>query len=230
MDSRRSLRERTSRRNLRLLVTEQIRLAIFNGQFEPGQILSDTDLAHWLDASRQPIRDALYELERIGLVEIFPQRFTRVVTAEPDENGELRSALIGLVMGALSAGRTLTPQGQDALATHINELVERDNEALAAKHPETTWQLVRLLLAASSNPTYQSAVSDIANSLAYRVSIAPQSSPFCATRFRRSLYRLRDATLTGDHLGIQRALENMLHIRPHKAPNAHKLDQARSHI
>lgn len=49
-------------------VTERLRRTIVEGRFSPGDRLREEQLAEALDVSRGPIRDALRELEREGLV------------------------------------------------------------------------------------------------------------------------------------------------------------------
>lgn len=52
--------------------------AIVDGSLAPGERLRDHDLAEWLGVSRTPVREALQRLERVGLVEVSPHRYTRV--------------------------------------------------------------------------------------------------------------------------------------------------------
>jgi DNA-binding GntR family transcriptional regulator len=52
--------------------------AIVDGTLAPGEPLSDAELCGWLGLSRTPVRDALSRLRDEGLVEMVPQRFTRV--------------------------------------------------------------------------------------------------------------------------------------------------------
>jgi DNA-binding GntR family transcriptional regulator len=54
--------------------------AIVNGTLQPGEPLHDEELCAWLGVSRTPLRDALSRLAEDGLVEIAPQRYTRVST------------------------------------------------------------------------------------------------------------------------------------------------------
>ena len=82
--------------------------AIIDGTLEQGERIRDAELAEKLNVSRMPIREALQRLERIGLVEMMPSRFTRVtiVTDEIVQASlayagykcgiELRSALPGM--------------------------------------------------------------------------------------------------------------------------------------
>lgn len=52
--------------------------AIRDGRLQPGQRLRDVELAEALGVSRTPVREALQRLERIGLVEVSANRYTRV--------------------------------------------------------------------------------------------------------------------------------------------------------
>jgi DNA-binding GntR family transcriptional regulator len=52
--------------------------AILDGRLAPGERLRDQELAEWLGVSRTPVREALQRLERVGLVEVSPHRYTRV--------------------------------------------------------------------------------------------------------------------------------------------------------
>lgn len=54
--------------------------AILDGTLAPGARLRDHELAEWLGVSRTPVREALQRLERVGLVEVSPHRYTRVST------------------------------------------------------------------------------------------------------------------------------------------------------
>jgi DNA-binding GntR family transcriptional regulator len=52
--------------------------AIIDGTLAPGERLRDQDLAVRLGVSRTPVREALQRLERTGLVEVVPHKYTRV--------------------------------------------------------------------------------------------------------------------------------------------------------
>lgn len=57
--------------------------AILDGRLAPGEHLRDHELARWLGVSRTPVREALQRLERTGLVEVAPNRYTRVSVPDP---------------------------------------------------------------------------------------------------------------------------------------------------
>jgi DNA-binding GntR family transcriptional regulator len=58
----------TVKRSLADDVVDRLRDAIFHGSFKPGEALREEQLAAMLDVSRGPVREALVQLEREGLV------------------------------------------------------------------------------------------------------------------------------------------------------------------
>jgi DNA-binding GntR family transcriptional regulator len=103
---------------------------LLGGGFGPGQPLSERGLAKQLGIGRTPVREALRDLERCGLVEVLPARGTfvkRPSLADLQEIYEIRYALEG--MAAFSAAkRGATP-----------ELLEYKKKfEKLARNPETT--------------------------------------------------------------------------------------------
>lgn len=63
---------------LRETAYDALRDAIVDGTLAPGELLHDAELCRWLGLSRTPVRAALARLCDDGLVEMAPQRYTRV--------------------------------------------------------------------------------------------------------------------------------------------------------
>ncbi len=51
-----------------------IRDKIISLELEPGAVISDRELASWMNLSRTPVREALLDLAKVKIVEIYPQR------------------------------------------------------------------------------------------------------------------------------------------------------------
>lgn len=68
------LLERMPTENTRNYVLRILLHNISNLTLEPGQKISENEIAEILNISRTPIREALIELSKIDLVEIYPQR------------------------------------------------------------------------------------------------------------------------------------------------------------
>ncbi len=67
-------------RQLRKLVADQLRAAILEGRYKPGEWLRQEKLAQELKVSQMPVREALKELAAEGLIEHIPYRGARVVS------------------------------------------------------------------------------------------------------------------------------------------------------
>ena len=109
-------------RDLRGEVYKILREGITTGGLEPGRQLKENDLVAELDVSRTPIREALNQLSKEGLVEIIPRRgaFVRRWTkAEALEILLIREALEGLA-GRLAAPK-MTPEAIDALEALMSD-------------------------------------------------------------------------------------------------------------
>jgi DNA-binding GntR family transcriptional regulator len=79
--------------------TDEIAKLIFSGTVIPGQRLIEQELARQLNVSRIPIREALRELSRDGLVRLVPRRgafVARMNRADVAELFEVRATLEGL--------------------------------------------------------------------------------------------------------------------------------------
>lgn len=97
-------------RDLRGEVYKILRNSITSGELEPGMRLKETELVEELAVSRTPIREALNQLSKEGLVEIIPRKGAYVKRWGKDEALEvliLRETLEGL------AGRLATSKMTD---------------------------------------------------------------------------------------------------------------------
>ncbi len=79
------------RRGLAEEVADRIRDAIFTGVYAPGAQLREVELAHALEVSRGPVREALLRLESEGLVHSAWHRGTTVTALSPADVAELDS-------------------------------------------------------------------------------------------------------------------------------------------
>ncbi|WP_431030865.1 GntR family transcriptional regulator [Plantibacter sp. RU18] len=112
------------RKSLRAVAGERIRAAIFDGTLEPGEHLNDADLQGWLGISRTPIREALNDLARVGLIEMAAQKYTRVAVALPEARIEILQTMSALVGGVVRVTvPTLTTERQQALVASLEDLL-----------------------------------------------------------------------------------------------------------
>jgi len=100
------------RETLAVRVANQLSRLIITGRLAPGTKLVETGLARRLGVSRAPLREAVKELERIGLVTKESRRGARVVeltARDVKEIYEVKAMLEGLA-ARLAAERTTTPE------------------------------------------------------------------------------------------------------------------------
>lgn len=128
--------------------------AIIDGSLAAGERLRDHDLARRLGVSRTPVREALQRLERVGLVEVAPNRYTRVSIPSQKSREDVREFL---VLAASNAARFAIRRGtQEELATAV-DLADAVVEASAADDyhgiVETSSRLFAHLMFTAGNTT-----------------------------------------------------------------------------
>ncbi|MFP3467526.1 GntR family transcriptional regulator [Leifsonia sp. SIMBA_070] len=118
------------RRLLRDVVYTRLYDGILDGTLEPGETLLDEKLTAWLGVSRTPIREALMKLADIGLVEMAPNRYTRVA---PIDLKAIDEAIY--VTGLLHehAARTIVPTLDTATVGRLEKAQKEVRKAAKAR-------------------------------------------------------------------------------------------------
>lgn len=102
------------------LVVRQLRLAITTGELKPDMALSEPTLAAQLGVSRSPIREALIQLEREGLIRFDHRGRTRVCSMNAEDFTEISSMRVALEsLGASWAARHWTAENTRAVEENI---------------------------------------------------------------------------------------------------------------
>jgi DNA-binding GntR family transcriptional regulator len=110
-------------RELWEVVCAEIRDLIIGGEFTPGEPLAEAALAARFAVSRGPVRTALMELERVGLVTAVPRRGMQVATFERTDIDELFDVTLGLErMAARTAAEIATPEQVRRLHELLDDL------------------------------------------------------------------------------------------------------------
>ena len=92
--------------NLRDRVSQALRSAIISGEMEPGVVYSAPSLAARFGVSATPVREAMLDLVREGMVTIVPNkgfRVTEVDDASLDQTTQIRQLLEPPVVGRVTA-------------------------------------------------------------------------------------------------------------------------------
>ncbi|HQZ32935.1 MAG TPA: GntR family transcriptional regulator [Ilumatobacteraceae bacterium] len=108
-DSTIALRVGRAHQPLRRAVYHEVQRRIVDGRLQQGERIYEDQLAHELDVSRNPVREALQALEAEGFVELEPRRGARVAViseARANDLFEMREALEGMVARLAALRRT----------------------------------------------------------------------------------------------------------------------------
>ncbi|WP_345763404.1 GntR family transcriptional regulator [Diaminobutyricibacter sp. McL0608] len=138
-----------SDRNISDKVADELRAAIEEGTFAPGERLVERKLAVQLGVSHIPVREALARLAEEGLVEREPRRGARVACLTADELAEISDLRIVLEVYVAERAQVLwTPQSEATLRTIVTEMSVaaqhgRADEmfALDRRFHETLWEM-----------------------------------------------------------------------------------------
>jgi DNA-binding GntR family transcriptional regulator len=118
------------RRLLRDVVYNRLYDGILDGTLEPGETLLDEKLTAWLGVSRTPIREALMKLADIGLVEMAPNRYTRVA---PIDLKAIDEAIYTTGLLHEHAARTIVPTLDNAAVTRLDKAQKEVRKAAKAR-------------------------------------------------------------------------------------------------
>ncbi|HYJ12238.1 MAG TPA: GntR family transcriptional regulator [Thermomicrobiales bacterium] len=123
---------------LRHDVRDHLRNQIFDGTLQPGDRIVESRLARELGISQAPVREALRELEQMGLVVSYPNRGSSVRKVEPTDAAEMYSLRAHLeAMAVDRAVERMTEGDLDTLDGFIDGMLD----AAANNDPERLTEL-----------------------------------------------------------------------------------------
>jgi DNA-binding GntR family transcriptional regulator len=126
-----------SHKQLRNVVADQMRNAILNGQYKPGEWLRQERLAQDLGVSQMPVREALKELAAEGLIEHVPYRGVRVVSFSLDDIMDLYAHRAYIESHAASiAAEIITPEELSSIKALEIEIEKNTVPESVAKYRE----------------------------------------------------------------------------------------------
>lgn len=150
------------REKLRDIVGAALRAAIISGELQPGEIYTAPTLSEKFRVSATPVREAMIDLVREGLVEALPNRGYRVVEISDedlDEVTELRSLIEPPTMGKITnlIPASDLPQLRVLAQAIVDAALSKD--VVAFVEADTDFHLS--LLAYSGNKRLQSIIADL---------------------------------------------------------------------
>lgn len=176
---------------------------IASGVLAPGTRIRDADLADELAVSRTPVREALQRLERVGLVTMYPSRYTEVTSLTP-EAAEAAHAFAGYQAGILArlACPRLTEADLAALSTMIARIAATVDDSAACSRARE--EVIGYLSARCGNALQHSLVDEASMALA-RALRGFVITPEHRLRLIAACAELDDAFHVGDADAAERA-------------------------
>jgi DNA-binding GntR family transcriptional regulator len=150
------------RRSVRSQVIHALRAALVAGQMQPGQVYSAPVLAATLGVSPTPVREAMLELAKEGLVTTVPNKGFRVrelSDRELDEVTEIR--LLLEVPATVQVVGRVTASDLARLRPMANRIVETAKSKELLAYVEQDRQFHLELLALAGNATLVSLVAEL---------------------------------------------------------------------
>jgi len=139
-------------RQLRNVVADQMRTAILEGQYKPGEWMRQERIAQELGVSQMPVREALKELASEGLIEHVPYRGARVVdisSTDVEDIYALRAFLESRAAGF--AATQITPEELAKLKQLQAEIEENSAPEKLLKYRDLNRSFHELIFTASKH-------------------------------------------------------------------------------
>lgn len=152
----------TARERLRDQVAHALRAALISGELRPGEVYSAPALAEDFGISATPVREAMLDLAREGLVEPLRNkgfRITEVNERDLDQYTEIRTLIEVPMVGRIT--RTASKEALEALRPIAEEIVRAAHDHDLIGYLEADRRFHLSLLALSGNDRLVETVGDL---------------------------------------------------------------------
>lgn len=199
--------------SLRTKVIDELKEAIFSGRLRPGEPLPELKLAHEFQVSQATVREALNNLEVLGLIERVRNRRTNVTKFSPEEMTErahIRVVLEGMAL--VEAAGKMT----EAAYAELDKLLQAFKRAVRSgdvfARIRADFEIHRYLWKVSGNRTLQRMLEQLTSPLFAYISILRIQGYVRAPVITNPHEALVDALRTGEPDRIREAIRS--HIEP----------------
>lgn len=194
-------------------VFEQLRDAIWSGDLAPGTPLREAHLAKQLNVSQVPVREALLQLEHLGLVVRVPDRGTTVTKLTRREIEQMREVRLHLERMAFElAAKRITPEIETELRNHLKRMgafvAEKDHRGAAEedfRFHQTVWK-------ASGNEVLESTLERLCIAVYAFVSLKRHAAGETMRSAVNSHEKLLEALLSGDPRKARKGVDEHLSL------------------
>ncbi|CAM3574682.1 GntR family transcriptional regulator [Cytobacillus oceanisediminis] len=109
------------------IVYDEIKNAIFNGNIKGDEVITETILAQSLNTSRTPVREAVGDLLKDGLLVSVPRKGLKVREITPSEKDQIIFLRISIETEGL---KRIIPVIKPSHIQYLNDLIEMQKEAM----------------------------------------------------------------------------------------------------
>lgn len=194
-------------------VLTRLRDAIWSGDLAPGTPLREAHLARQLNVSQVPVREALLQLENLGLVVRVPDRGTTVTNLSRREIEQMREVRLQLEGMAFElAAKRITPEVEAELRNHLKRMeafvADKDHRGAAEedfRFHQTVWK-------ASGNQVLESTLERLCIAVYAFVSLKRHAAGETMRTAVKSHRKLMDALLSRDPKKARRGVDEHLSL------------------
>ncbi len=200
--------EKINHSTLSKQVVREVRLQIFSGALKPGERVVEAEIAAAMGISRGPVREALAELEKEGLVITSPRKGTYVKSFELSDIEEiytLRALLEGFAV-SLALDR-LQEQDLDYLRDLLNQIVEMAEKKDVIEVSRLNMQFHKKIMELSNHKRLYDTWQSL---LAQTQMLSAMTTEYYTSLIdiKKSHEILLDALVTGDRDHIKKSFEH----------------------
>ena len=193
-------------RLLRDVAYERLRDAITSGELVPGTPLSETQLSKAYEISRTPVREAIQQLSKEGLVQVIPGR--SIMVAAPSMHEMMNVVHMRYLLEpevARLAARSVTPEIRETLVQAVDEML-----SAVKKSDRNNWSRLdtlfhELVMEACSNQMLGKLVFQLRNRIHYMIN-DPQTSLERMEACTLEHKAVADAIIAGDEQAAEAAM------------------------
>lgn len=191
-------------------VTDRLRAAILTGEIPAGTKLVEATLAERYGTSRGPIREAMRELARQGLVVELPRRGSVVATLTSRDLAEVYEVREALESGASKAAIRRASDGELRELERTLEPMERawEHDAWNLDSVELDFAFHRALLALAHNERMATTYEHMLTQNMHLLRTAAEANPTLRTGIEPSVHRdILAAVVARDEAGAGAAID-----------------------
>ncbi|AXK44183.1 GntR family transcriptional regulator [Brachybacterium saurashtrense] len=192
---------------LSTVIADRLREMITSGVLAPGERLKEVELADSMAVSRGPVREAISELVREGLVESQRHRGARVITLDDADIEEIYSMRLAIERLAMErCAERISPSALDAMDDVIGRMARVPADAHDNEHVSLDLEFHDLVYAAADHARLQRTWTTLRSQVSMFLNARTDRADF-RTKLHVEHQEMRDVLATGDPVAAVGSIE-----------------------